>query len=84
MNEKIGQLNINQIYCIDCVEGMKKLPEKSIDFAITSPPYDNLRDYNGYSLNLHEIGKEIFRVLKDGSVAVMVIQDQTKNSNKLF
>ena len=73
---------LNTVQCMDCVDGMKKLPDNSVDIIITSPPYDNVRDYNGFSYNLHETGKEIFRILKEGGVAVMVIQDQTKNFGK--
>lgn len=73
---------LNTIQCMDCVEGMKKLPNDSIDLVITSPPYDNIRNYNGFTYNLHNTGKEIYRILKDGGIAVMVIQDQTKNFGK--
>ena len=73
---------LNTIECIDCVEGMKKLPSNSIDLVVTSPPYDDIRNYNGFSFDLHKTGKEIFRVLKDGGIAVMVIQDQTKDFAK--
>ena len=83
MTALLGQLKLNEIHCIDCVEGMKKLPDNSVDLVVTSPPYDNIRDYNGnVSFNLHTTGKEIFRILKDGGVAVVVIQDQTKNFGK--
>jgi site-specific DNA-methyltransferase (adenine-specific) len=61
---------------------MKKLPDKSIDLVVTSPPYDNVRNYNGFSYDLHAAGKEIYRILKEGGIAVMVIQDQTKNFGK--
>lgn len=79
---KIGEFNINETYCMDCVEGMKKIPDKSIDLVVTSPPYDEIRKYNGYTFNLHKTGIEIFRVLKDGGIAVMVLQDSTKNYGK--
>ena len=67
---------------MDCVEGMKHIPDNTIDMVVTSPPYDNLRTYNGFSFDLHKTGVEIFRILKDGGIAVMVIQDQTKNFGK--
>jgi len=73
---------INTIKCMDCVEGMKELPDNSIDFVITSPPYDTIREYNGFQYNLHDTGEQILRVLKDGSVAVLVIQDQTRDFAK--
>ena len=73
---------IDNIFCIDCVEGMKKIKSNSIDLVVTSPPYDGIRNYNGFCLDLHETGKEIFRILKDGGVCAMVIQDQTKDFGK--
>ncbi|PIU83918.1 MAG: site-specific DNA-methyltransferase [Elusimicrobia bacterium CG06_land_8_20_14_3_00_38_11] len=68
---------LNTIQNIDCIKGMKHLPDNSVDLVVTSPPYDGIRKYNGFSINLSEVGKELFRVLKDGGIAVMVIQDQT-------
>ena len=73
---------INTIQCLDCVEGMKKLPDNSIDLVVTSPPYDDIRTYNGFNFDLHATGREVYRILKDGGIAVMVIQDQTKNFGK--
>jgi site-specific DNA-methyltransferase (adenine-specific) len=61
---------------------MKKLPDNCIDMVVTSPPYDAVRKYNGFTYDLHAAGEQIHRVLKDGAVAVMVIQDQTKNFGK--
>jgi site-specific DNA-methyltransferase (adenine-specific) len=78
----LGDFEINNVYNLDCVEAMKKLPDNSIDLVVTSPPYDSLRDYNGFIFDLHETGKEIYRVLKEGGIAVMVIQDQTKDFGK--
>ena len=71
---------LNKIYNMDCIKGMKLLiPNNSIDLIITSPPYDKIRDYKGFELDLSALGKEISRILKDGGVCVMVIQDQTRN-----
>lgn len=75
-------LPLNQIICGDCVDTLKNLPDNSVDMVVTSPPYDEVRKYNGFSFNLHETGKELFRVLKDGGIVAMVIQDQTKNFGK--
>lgn len=81
--KSIGKLKLNDVYCGDCVELLKKLPESSVDLVVTSPPYDKVRDYKGnLNFDLHKTGEEIFRILKDGGVAVMVIQDQTKNFGK--
>src|SRR3989338_6727770 len=76
------ELPLNKIICGDCVDTLKNLPDNSVDMVVTSPPYDEVRKYNGFSFNLHETGKELFRVLKDGGIVAMVIQDQTKNFGK--
>lgn len=73
---------INNIFCEDCIEGMKKIADNSIDLVVTSPPYDNLRKYNGYQVDLHKTGQEIYRILKDGGICAVVIQDQTKDFGK--
>ena len=67
----------NQIICGDCLEVMKTFPDKSIDMVLTSPPYDNLRTYKGYTFNFEGIAQEIYRVLKDGGVCVWVVGDAT-------
>lgn len=61
---------------------MKTLPNNCVDLVVTSPPYDSLRDYNGYTLDLHSLGVELLRVLKDGGICVMVIQDSTNDFAK--
>jgi len=68
-------LELNRIYNMDCLEGMKLLSENSIDLIVTSPPYDNLRTYNGnieqWSFEkFQQIAKELYRVTKDGGVVV--------------
>jgi site-specific DNA-methyltransferase (adenine-specific) len=73
----------NKVILGDCLEVMKHIPDKSIDLTVTSPPYDNLRTYEG-SLNwsfeiFQDIAKELFRVTKDGGVIVWVVGDETKN-----
>ena len=66
----------------DCLEVMKSLPNKSIDLTVTSPPYDNLRIYNGYSFDFEGIAKELYRVTKDGGVVVWVVGDATINGSE--
>jgi DNA modification methylase len=79
---KIGDLKLNEIYCMDCTEGMKKLPDNSIDLVVTSPPYDNLRNYNGYKFHLEQIAEQLFRIIKKGGIVVWVVGDKIKNGNK--
>ena len=66
----------------DCLELMKDIPDGSIDLTVTSPPYDNLRTYNGniaqWSFEkFQEIAKELYRVTKQGGVVVWVVGDAT-------
>jgi site-specific DNA-methyltransferase (adenine-specific) len=68
---------LNKVICADCLEFMKDIPDKSIDLTVTSPPYDNLRDYNGYTFDFEGIAKELYRITKEGGVVVWVVGDAT-------
>ena len=67
----------NNIYLGDCLELMKYIPDKSIDLTVISPPYDNLRTYNGYSWDFENIAKELFRITKQGGIVVWIVGDAT-------
>jgi site-specific DNA-methyltransferase (adenine-specific) len=67
----------DQVIQGDCLIEMQKIEDKSIDMVLTSPPYDNLRDYKCYTFNFEGIAKEIYRVLKDGGVCVWIVGDAT-------
>src|SRR3989344_5719136 len=73
---------INKIIQADCLDIMKFFEDESVDLVVTSPPYDNLRNYNGYFFNFEEIAKELFRVIKKGGVVVWVIGDATIDGNE--
>lgn len=76
-------MNINNIYTADCVSFMdNEMEENSVDCVVTSPPYDNLRNYNGYEFDCEKIAKSLYRVLKKGGVIVWVVGDKIKNGNK--
>lgn len=47
---------INKIICLDCLEGMRNLPDKSIDLVVTSPPY-NLKNSTGNGMKCGKGGK---------------------------
>jgi len=68
---------INRIICGDCLEVMKEMPNGCVDMVLTSPPYDNLRDYNGYNFDFKNIARELFRILKEGAIIAWVIGDAT-------
>jgi site-specific DNA-methyltransferase (adenine-specific) len=71
----------------DCLELMKEIPDGSVDLTVTSPPYDNLRTYNGnidqWSFEKFKaIAKELYRVAADGGVIVWVVADATINGSE--
>ena len=75
-------LELNKNYNMDCFEGLKLLDDNCIDLTVTSPPYDNLRTYNGFSFDFESIAKELYRVTKQGGVVVWVVGDQTINGSE--
>jgi len=70
-------MEINKIYNENCLETMAKMPDCFVDLTVTSPPYDNLRTYNGYSFDFEAVAKELYRVTKQGGVVVWVVADAT-------
>ncbi len=66
----------NQLYVADCVEFMARMDAGTVDLTVTSPPYDNLRDYTGYSFDFEAIASGLFRVTKPGGVVVWVVGDK--------
>ena len=68
-------IELDKCYNESCLDTMVRMDDGSIDLVVTSPPYDNLRDYRGYSFPFEEISKELVRVLKDGGVLVWVVGD---------
>ena len=79
---KSDKMELNKIYNEDCLKTMAKMPENFVDLTITSPPYDDLREYKGYSFEFEKIAKELFRVTKKGGVLVWVVNDATNKGNE--
>ncbi len=75
-------MELNKIYNMDCLEGLRMLDDNCIDLTVTSPPYDDLRTYNGYSWDFESIAKELYRVTKEGGVVVWVVGDKTINGSE--
>jgi site-specific DNA-methyltransferase (adenine-specific) len=82
--EVTSAINIktNTIYHADCVELMKSMEENSIDLTVTSPPYDELRNYNGYRFDIEGITQGLYKVTKKGGIVVWVVGDKIKNGNR--
>lgn len=75
-------IEINKIHNENCLDTMRKMPDNFIDLTVTSPPYDNLRTYNGYEFDFESIAKELYRVTKVGGVVVWVVGDATINGSE--
>jgi DNA modification methylase len=76
------QIKHNSIICGDAAQVLKTFPDKYIDLTVTSPPYDDLRTYKGYSFDFDEIVRELYRVTKEGGVVVWVVGDSTVEGNE--
>jgi len=83
--ETIGNATLYLGDSLDVMRDM--LPDGSVDLTVTSPPYDNLRTYNG-TLNdwtpekWQAIIRELFRVTKQGGVVVWIVGDATINGSE--
>lgn len=73
---------INEIICGDNVEVLREFPDECIDLTVTSPPYDNLRTYNGFDWDFEALAKELYRVTKRGGIVVWVVNDATINGSE--
>ena len=75
-------MEIDKVYNENCLDTMARMKDGFIDLTVTSPPYDNLRTYNGYSFDFEKVAKELYRVTKNGGVVVWVVGDETVNGSE--
>ena len=75
-------MEINKIYCESNLETMAKMPDNFVDLVVTSPPYDGLRKYNGFSFPFEDIASELYRILKVGGTLVWIVGDETKDGTE--
>jgi len=66
-----------RVICGDCLTVMRDFAPGSFDLTVTSPPYDDLREYGGYTFDFEGIATQLLRVTKDGGVVVWIVNDQT-------
>lgn len=91
---KLGEFEVNNIYCGDSAELLKGLPDGCVDLCLTSPPYDDMdmefnpipakgmRKYNGYTWDFKAIAQGLYRALKPGGILVWVVNDPTPNGSE--
>ena len=76
---------VKKILCGACQEVLASLKEECVDLTVTSPPYDNIRDYKGYSFeeeDFRAIVRQLFRVTKKGGVVVWIVGDATMKGSE--
>lgn len=81
-DDKLNRIELDSLYCCDCIKFMKSMEEGFVDLTVTSPPYDKLRNYNGYHFDSKKIAKNLFRITKNGGVVVWVVGDKIVNGNR--
>ena len=64
------------------LDTMLRMPDNFVDLVVTSPPYDDLRNYNGYSFDFEGVAKELYRVIKQGGVLVWIVNDKTNKGSE--
>jgi len=77
------KVKINTVHTRNCLDLMKNIKDNFIDLTVTSPPYDDLRHYKGYSFEFEKIAKELFRITKEGGVVVWVVKDRINGGYSL-
>jgi len=75
-------MELNKIYNENCLETMAQMEDNFIDLTVTSPPYDDLRAYNGYCFDFENVAKELYRVTKKGGVVVWIVNDKTNKGSE--
>ncbi|MCY4308458.1 MAG: site-specific DNA-methyltransferase [Rhodobacteraceae bacterium] len=77
------EIQTGKIYNECCLDTMSQIRDRFVDLVITSPPYDEMRQYSGNDFfQFEDIAHELFRIVKDGGVLVWVIGDQTIQGNE--
>ena len=75
-------MKFGTIYHENCIKTLQRMPDDLIDMTITSPPYDDLRDYNGYHFPVEEIAASLYQKTKPGGVVIWVVGDRTLNGDE--
>lgn len=72
----------NTIYNCNCIDLMQSMNENYVDLTVTSPPYDDLRNYKGYHFDYESIAKNLYRVTKVGGIVVWVVNDRISKGDR--
>lgn len=96
--EKIGEFELNKIYCMDCLEGLKKIPDNSVDLVLTDIPYGEVNkkgnglramghfdkgNANTINFDINKLTSEIIRVTR-GSIYIFCGIEQVSDIKRLM
>lgn len=75
-------MELNKIYNEDCLTTMSNIQDNYVDLTVTSPPYEKLRKYNGFSFDFEKTAQQLFRITSVGGVVVWIVNDMTINGSE--
>ena len=70
-----------KLYKGDCLDVLNTLDANSVDLVVTSPPYDDLREYNSV-IDWKQLATALYRVIKEGGVVVWNVNDKVIDGSK--
>lgn len=73
---------LSKVFAEDCLKTLARIPNSCIDLVVTSPPYDDLKKYHGFSFDLESVASELYRVIVVGGVVVWIVNDATKRGSE--
>lgn len=74
---------INKVFNENCLDTLHHMPDNFVDLVLTSPSYDNIRKYKGYSqFEFEKTAIELSRVLKDGGIIAWIVADETVSGSE--
>ena len=75
--------NLDSFYVGDAVKNLNRWTSDFVDLTVTSPPYEDLRNYKGYQFSAESMLSAIFRVTKAGGVCVWVVGEKINKKRSL-
>lgn len=75
-------MELNTIHNESCIRTLEQMPDDFLDMTLCSPPYDDLRAYNGYEMPLERLIQLLHQKTKPGGVVVWVVGDKTENGSE--
>lgn len=82
-------MELNKIYNMDCLEGMKKIPDKSVDMILCDLPYGVTQNKKDVVIPFVPLWEQYERIIKDNGAIVLFAQglfyvDLVSSNRKLF